>query len=463
MTARLPLAIVGGGPAGLAAAIEAARAGVRAVLFDESSHLGGRIYHPPADPGNPVDARGEALRAEATACGDRIEVRSDTAILGLWGGRDLLWSCGDRTGLVRADRLIVAPGAYDRPVPFPGWTLPGVLTAGAALTFAKHQGVRPGRRALIAGTGPLLPVVAHHLHGAGVEVRAVLEAGFPPRSPRAWLGVWREWDLLREAWTSWRRLRRAGIPLLFHHTVFAAEGDREVERAVWGPVDPRDWRPIHEAGRRAEVDLVISGFGFVPGTELTRLAGCRHRYDPSLGGWVPDVDERMETSVPGLFAAGDGIGIAGARVAVEQGRVAGISAAEQAGALTSEEADRRRAGHRARLSSLAAVRGLLDEMSWIRPGLTDLAQSGTMICRCEEVTRAEVHAAIDAGARDLAGLKMRTRLGMGACQGRQCGPCAAALLCRTLQRAPEAVGHLPPRPPARPVTVGALARMEGAT
>ena len=462
------LVIIGGGPAGIAAATEAARAGLSCTLIDEAPWLGGQIYRQPPQGFQVKDApalgkdfiRGERLRAEFDEIADRVEVLSETAVLGVWGGRELLWASGGTSGIIHAERLIIATGAYERPVPFPGWTLPGVMAAGGIQTLMKTMQVRPGRRAIVAGTGPLILGVANRLHEIGVEVVAVLEAGKPSWSPDAFVKEWSEWDFVTDMWDNWQGLRSAAIPLLGNHTVFEAHGHDEVEGASYGPVDPYDWRPLKEQVRTVEVDLVCIGFGFVPNTELTELAGCRHQYVHELGGWVPIRDVMMQTTVPGVFAVGDGAGIAGALVAVEAGRVAGITAAEQAEAISAEEAAKRRATPLTRLRQLAQVRKSLDEMSWIRPGLLHLATPETLVCRCEEIALTEVQTALDEGARDLQAVKLLTRLGMGPCQGRNCASSMGRYLCHVTGRTPEQVGRINPRPPIKPVALGALAHAE---
>ncbi len=452
----------------MAAAIEAARAGLRCTLVDEAAHLGGQIYRPPpaefriSKPGllGRDFERGERLRNEFATVADRVEVVSGAAVIGLWdNGREVVWTTGGASTTQRTDRLIVASGAYERPVPFPGWTLPGVITAGGAQTLVKTLGIRPGRRALVAGTGPLLLVVANQLHKAGVEVVAVLEAGAPSWSPAQLPKILGEWDLLRDAWQYWRGLRRANIPWLFNHTVFEARGDQRVTEASYGPVDSIDWTPQRERAIRVDVDHVVVGFGFVPNTQLTESAGCQHQYVHELGGWLPVRNEFMETTRPGLFAVGDGAGVAGSAVAVQEGRIAGITAAAQAGVIDQPEAGQRRAGPLKRLRSLTGIRRILDEMSRIRPGLTALAAPDTLVCRCEEVMLSEVTAAISHGAADLQSVKLFTRLGMGQCQGRNCAPSTAMVLSSALAYDPSSAGRINPRPPVTPVTLGALANM----
>jgi len=390
---------------------------------------------------------------------DRVEVRTGTSVLDIVDGRTVICAGPDgATEWLPARRLVLATGAYDRPVPFPGWTLPGVLTAGGAQTLLKTMRIRPGERALVSGTGPLLMVVAGQLHRAGVKVVAVLEAGGSAYTAGTLRRAWRQWGLLRDGARYRLDLARAGIPVRYHHSVFAAHGDTGVTSVTYGPVEPGDWRPVRQRERRVEVDLLVVGYGFVPSVELCELAGCRTEYVPGLGGWVPVRDPRMQTTVPGVFAVGDGAGVAGALVAVEEGRIAGIAAAEQTGPVDSALIWRRRAAEH-RLAALAPVRAALDALSVLRPGLSELATDTTLLCRCEEVTRARVREALEQGAGDLQAVKLLTRLGMGACQGRNCAPSTAALI----HGAPGAAGRINPRPPVRPVTLASLARQRGET
>jgi NADPH-dependent 2,4-dienoyl-CoA reductase/sulfur reductase-like enzyme len=451
-----PLIIVGGGKAGMAAAIETARAGLDSTLIDESPRLDGhdaRTLRADFD-------RGEHLRQEFREVADRVELRLGTSVLGISGEREVLWAGGGASGTLRAEQLVLATGKYDRPIPFPGWTLPGVMTAGGVQALLETKRLPPGRRALLAGTGLHLLRLAHRLLASGVEIVSVLEAGTPQWAAGAFP---RDWGFLHDASESREVLSRAGIPVLFGHTVFAAYGRDGVGSVSYGPVDPGDWRPQKERAKTVEADLLVVGFGFVSNTELSVLAGCRQQYLHQAGGWVPVRDRLMQTTVPGVSAVGVGAGIAGDLVAEEEGRIAGITAAERAGAMTAKGAADRRAGPLARLRSLAEVCAALDEVSRIRPGLLDLADPDTLMCPCEKVRLGEVQQALCEGACDLQAVKLLTRLGMGVCQGRSCGPSTGMFLCRAIGRTPEEVGRINPRPPVRPVTLGVLARLGGVT
>lgn len=455
-------AVVGAGPAGMAAAIELARAGVTAALYDENAAPGGQIYRePPAPMRAPADreaARGARLRAELDAAGSAVVRHGGTVVWGAFDQRTLgVWEHG-AAELVRPAVVILATGAYDRPVPIPGWTLPGVYTAGASQVLVKTQGVLPGRRVLVAGTGPLLPVVAAQLAKAGAHVVAVLEAASLPgawtRLPR----LWGAWSLVADAWRGWRDLRAAGISVRPSRTVARILGTREVEGAVTVRLDAA-WRPIPGSEATVEVDAVCLGFGLVPSIQLGVLCGAEHRYVPEAGRFVPVRSAEMETTVPGIFAAGDGAGIGGARVAVLEGRIAGIAAAVRLGALSAGEAAGRLRSHQAALRGARRVAAGLGRRTGIQDGLAELITPDTVVCRCEEVTAAEIADVLDEGAGELAEIKRMTRAGMGLCQGRMCHPSLAALLARHTGRRPEALTPLSVRPPIKPIPIDVLATL----
>jgi NADPH-dependent 2,4-dienoyl-CoA reductase/sulfur reductase-like enzyme len=466
MVTTSPLVIVGSGPAGMAAAVEAARASLTVHIYDENASPGGQIYRqapPPmrsegtASVGREAE-RGKRLRAEFEAAGDRIVLHQGATVWGVFSERTLVVWEGGRSVEVRPEVLVLATGAYDRPVPLPGWTLPGVYTAGASQLLVKTQGLRPGKRALVAGTGPLLPVVAGQLAQVGVQVLAVLEAASLRGAWRALPRAWGQWALLGDAWRYWRGLRSAAIPYRRSRTVARILGTGAVEAAVTVALDEA-WRPVPGTEQIVDVDVVCLGFGFVPSTQLSQLLDCEHRYTAELGGWVPVVSAAMETTMPGVFAVGDGAGIGGALAAALQGRIAGIAAAARLGALSPPEAAARMQPHQVSLGRLRRLREVLDGLTCVRDGLTDLITPETIVCRCEEVTAAELGEAMAEGMADLAHVKRMTRAGMGYCQGRMCGPALAGLLARRTGVSPETIGPLSIRPPVKPVPLEVMATL----
>lgn len=466
------LAIVGGGPAGMAAALVAAQAGVQVTLIDSASQLGGQYYKQPtlatALKADPHQNEGRALGAQVQAS-EMIRVQADTQVWGAFAAPEGGWLLtlqgpADVPRQLRAQTLILAPGAYDRPLAFPGWTLPGVLTAGAAQTLLKTQGQVPGQRIVLSGSGPLQLIVAAALVEAGAEVVAVLEgAAFSSlRRLRHLPAVWGQWSRLGEGLAAWRTLRQAGVPLHFGRAVVAAYGQEQVEAVEIAPLDAA-WQPLPDGRETVAADTLIVSYGFLPQTQLTRLLDCKHHYDAGEGGWVPVRDETMQTSLPGVYAVGDGAGVGGAVQARLEGEIAGWAAAQRLGKVDPQtgrvqQARLQRAWRRERRFSR-----LLQELFTPRPGLYTLAQADTLVCRCEEVSLDELRQAWAQGARTLREIKGLTRLGMGNCQGRVCGDLAAHLLigAETAPAAYEkqlaALGDLSVRPPIHPLKLSDLA------
>jgi hypothetical protein len=205
------------------------------------------------------------------------------------------------------------------------------------------------------------------------------------------------------------------------------------------------------------VDTLCVGYGFVPRTQLAQLAGCRLAYTERLGGWVPEVDGHGQTSVPGVWVAGDGGGIGGALMAELGGTLAGLAVARQLGAIDQAAFDRRQKPVARELARLGRFRAALNRLAPLRPGFDTLAAADTVVCRCEEVTRAEVETGIAAGGTDIRTLKVMTRLGMGPCQGMMCWPAAARFVAARTCRPTAAAGSLSVRPPVGLVSVGDLA------
>jgi NADPH-dependent 2,4-dienoyl-CoA reductase/sulfur reductase-like enzyme len=391
--------------------------------------------------------RGRELIEAAERSGARLLL--STSCVSVRGTEAVLVAEGEHARTVSAGHVLLAPGAHDRPVVFPGWTLPGVLTAGAAQTLVKTQRVSPGERVLFAGSGPLALAFPAQLHHYGVNVVSALEAGPPPR-PRDLLRIGaaarRNAGLLRDALGYRAELLRGGVPLRYRRIVVRAEGRERVEAVVHAAVDA-DWRVVRGTEERLEVDTLCIGYGFFPSVELLRLAGCELRYDEDLGGPVAVVDEWMRTTVPGISAAGDGTGVAGSHVAIDEGRLAALG-------LVRDEA--RAAPIRRRLAQKRRFQRALLRMHRVGAGVYELATPDTVVCRCEDVTRAELERAIDASA-DVNVVKGFTRATMGLCQGRNCQRQIAALIAARHGREIGDLAHATARAPVRPVPLAAVA------
>jgi hydrogen cyanide synthase HcnB len=452
--------IVGAGPAGMAAAIAMGEAGLRPTIIDENPTIGGQIFrqkpkafrHGPDASSSPAAQRGAALRQRFEQLHDQFELMTDTTVWGIFKHNQIAIIRGGSWQIIEAQQLVLAPGAYEYVCPFPGWTLPGVMTPGAAQSMVKTMKVRPGRRVLVAGSGPFLLVVANQLHAAGVEVAGVVEAVQPLGALRHAAGLLVEPGLLREGVNYRRSLKRAGVPVEWGHVVVRADGDQELTTVTIAPCDRR-WRADHDRRRTLEVDTLCVGYGFVPRTDLAQLAGCELQWSGTLGGWVPQVDEQFETSVAGVWAAGDGGGVAGAAVAALEGSIVGLAVARRLERLGVREFENLRAPLVGRLTRSGRFRAALDRIYRIGEGLGELAEPDTIVCRCEELTCKQVDTGIDSGGTDIRSLKVMTRLGMGPCQGRMCWPATARMIaCRT-GKPMEKIGPRSVRPPIAPLAI----------
>ncbi len=473
--------VIGAGPAGLAAAEAAAAAGLSVVVIDERSAPGGQYFKPVAASHTQTGAASDGQFAAGAALVERVHalgVRFYTQCT-VWDARAL--GAGDVTGdqgitvhardpegvlEVSALRVVVATGAYEKAWAVPGWTLPGVMNTGAAQTLARAYQVAPGRRVLVAGNGPLNLQMAADLACHGVKVVAVAEAARSPlRAP--WKDLLamarRRPDLLRAGIGYLAALRRHGVPVLHGHVLARVEGEGRAERAVLAAVR-RDGalRGAHPRGETAfDVDVVCTGYGFAPSTEITRLLGCRHEVD-ARQALVAARDRNMRTSIASVFVAGDAGGPWGAHAALHQGRLAGLAAARD---LAGEDAERQ-------AQAQVAAAGLERETAFQRSlwrafaapeCASSLARDDTLLCRCEGVAFGPVRAEIAGGAKDLASIKRATRCGMGHCQGRYCSPAIVRLLAEAGAAAPTEATWFRVQAPLRPQPMDALARTQAGT
>ncbi|MEV6234962.1 FAD/NAD(P)-binding oxidoreductase [Saccharopolyspora shandongensis] len=459
----MSVVVVGGGPAGMNAAAQAARAGAEVVLIDSSERLGGQFHR--QLPEQFAARRPEriqhdwrsfrALQDEVLA-NPLITHLPDSTVWSLEPDRWLNVQSGPadapgrRLAALRADALVLATGAHDRVLPFPGWDLPGVFSAGAAQAMAKGQRIAVGHRVLVAGTGPFLLPVAESLLDVGAEVVGVLEAG----NPAAWLrqsaAAAGQLGKLREL--AGYAARFAGrVPYRTRTAVIAAHGDDCVREVVTSKVDS-DWRPIPGTERRFEVDAVCVGHGFVPQLELALAARCR-----IVDGFV-EVDAAQRTSTPGVFAAGEATGIGGAELAAAEGVVAGLAAAVHVGAATWNQVETQA---RQALMKVRSGRKFAQALARAHPigsAWPEWLEPDTLVCRCEEVPYRELEAAVQQRAAHSArSLKLLCRVGLGPCQGRICGQNATDLAARLLGEPlpdPETPAR---RPIAAPIRLADLA------
>ena len=338
---KTDVAIVGAGSAGLSAAYQAASAGAKVLVIDENRLPGGQLFkqihkffgsraHRAGTRGYMI---GRELLEQVQASG--AEVWLDALVYGMQKDRSLGVIRNGKHVIVEAKAVIVATGAKENYMAFPGSTLPGVMGAGAAQTMINVNRVLPGERILMLGSGNVGLIVSYQLMQAGADVAALVEGAPKIGGYGVHAG----------------KIRRAGVPIFLSHTIKAVTGDGKVEHVEIVEVDSR-WNPIPGTEKGFDVDTVCLAVGLNPMTELLWMAGCGFCFIPAFGGHVPMHDESMQTTVPGLYVAGDVTGVEEASSAMEEGNLAGVSAAEALGCLTAEEAAVKKAEIQERLDTL---------------------------------------------------------------------------------------------------------------
>lgn len=452
---EIPLLILGAGPAGLAAATEARAQGIAFLWLDENQAAGGQVhravggfYRP--SPGAPGAAQAREGLALIQAAGTRgAECRFGATLWAIQEDGVVSWSEAGVAQQARASVLLLAPGATERPMPIPGWTLPGVMGVGAAQILMKSAGLLPEGQVWLAGQGPLLWLYAAQMLDKGVQPAGILDLsppGIPWRAAAHLPMALRAPGYLAQGLGWIWRIRRAGIPVIRAREL-AAQGTDRLTGIV---VD----------GREYPADLLLLHDGVVPNTQITRaLPGCAHIWDRSQAAFRPILDGWGNTSLDGLLVAGDGGGIGGARAAALSGRIAALEAARWLGLLTVEQRDALAGPLLHQRAAELSPRGLLDAL--FPPLPMARVADGTLVCRCEEVSAGRVRAAVALGAQGPNQLKAFLRAGMGACQGRVCGPAVHALMAEARGVAPDELEPLRTRFPTKPITVGELAGLAG--
>ncbi|SAK80629.1 NAD(P)/FAD-dependent oxidoreductase [Caballeronia ptereochthonis] len=465
MRLKCDLLIVGAGPAGMSAAIEARAAGLEVVVADEGEAPGGQIYRnatqsPLADAHVLGDdyLAGRALIGRFAASGAKhlarcvvwqiaFENRQVIAML----TRSLHGEQGGGTLEVAARAVLVATGAQERPWPVPGWTLPGVMGIGAAQTLLKSAGLAPSNEAVLAGCGPLLWLFASQLLNSGRGVRAIIDTTPPdawraalPHALPALAGA----DYLLKGVRMMRAVKRAGIAVHRGASAFSIEGEGRAERVRF--VDG------HGAPQSIDTPLVLLHQGVIPSTQLPRSLGCAHEWDASSACWRPRTDARGRSSLDHVWIAGDGAGIGGAKAAAHAGSLAALDIARELGVLDAPSRDARSRPALRALKRHLAVRPLLDAL-YTPPAALRRPADDVTVCRCEEISAGEIRRIASLGCQGPNQMKAFSRCGMGPCQGRWCGTTVSELIAQVQNRTVGEVGYYRIRAPIKPVTVEEIA------
>lgn len=451
------LIVIGCGPAGMSAAITATAAGLRTIVLDEQPRPGGQIYRN-VTAAAPTIARllgtdyqyGRSLAERFAQSG--AEVFHSTLVWDV--AKDLTVTC-DRAGRsfqVRAPQLIAASGAIERASPVPGWTLPGVLNAGAAQIALKSAAIVPAGPVILAGGGPLLLLVACQLIDAGASIAAVVETSPAANRlsalshlPRA-LGATK---MLLKGLSMLRKLRKAGVPMYAEARDLRVEGHERASGLSF---------TVRGVLRHIEANAVLLHHGVVPNTQISRLLRVDHDWNETQLAWQPRTDEFGETSLAGFRIAGDGANIAGALAAEARGALVALGAAFALGKVEANQRDTLAEPWRRRHAQQLRIRTFLDTL-YRPPEWVSNPSDETIVCRCEEVTAGKVREMAALGCLGPNQTKFFSRCGMGPCQGRTCGVAVTQILARALNKTPDEVGAYRVRAPLKPIPLASIAKL----
>jgi NADPH-dependent 2,4-dienoyl-CoA reductase/sulfur reductase-like enzyme len=452
------IGIIGAGPAGLAAADLLAEAGCEVTLLDEQPAAGGQIYRGIASAGpERLRVLGEDYAAGRKLLGTLerpgVTFLSGATVWEVTRERRIFCSAGGATQSLAARRVIVCAGATERPMPFPGWTLPGVMTVGAGQILLKTSGLLPPEPLVLAGSGPLLYLLAAQYLAAGQAISAIVETtpGANWRRSLSHLpGALMGHRYLRKGLSLLARIRRAGVAHFRGATGLRAEGAGRVEALSFTA-----------RGRtlRLPCAALLIHTGVVPNLQITRSLNLAHDWDALPQCWQPRLDGWGGTGIDGIHVAGDGGGIAGAEAAVHSGRLAALGCLAALDRIGPEDRDRRAAAERRALTAHLRARPFLDALYTPAPEFLDPPDE-TIVCRCEEVTAGTIREFAHLGCLGPNQAKAFGRPGMGPCQGRYCGLTVSAVIAARRGVSIDEVGYFRIRPPLKPITLGELAAMD---
>lgn len=448
------LIVIGAGPAGLSAALEATRHGLSVAVLDEQGSPGGQIYRNIRQ----ADARsrrvlgddygaGAALVAKFLQCGARY--LANAAIWQVTPQRQVHYLIDGRAEILHGRHVLIATGAFERPMPIPGWTLPGVMTAGAGQILLKSAALVPQGPVVLAGCGPLLYLLAVQYLRAGIAIEALVDTSGRGDLRRAWRnvpGALRGWRDLLKGGQLLVELKRAGV----RH--FREARDLQIEGTARASA-----LSFASGGRRRTLpaSLILLHQGVVPNTQISWSLRLEHDWSEQQLCWIARRDSQGETSLPGIFIAGDGGAIGGAQVALLEGRLAGLAIAASAGKIDALQLQRLAAPYRKALVRQRAARPLIDAL--YRPQQQNrIPADEVIVCRCEEVSAGAIRQHVALGCLGPNQAKAFGRCGMGPCQGRLCGLSVTEIIAEQRNVPAAEVGYYRIRSPLKPITLAQL-------
>ncbi|SEG18979.1 NAD(P)/FAD-dependent oxidoreductase [Vibrio hangzhouensis] len=453
---NVDVCIIGAGPAGMSAAVRSAKAGASVVVIDEQPNPGGQIYRSLKETGHPnghIFGPDYQRGAELVRAFNQANITHITQAT-LWrvdSDNRVYWSQNGAARKIAAKQIIIATGAIERPFPFVGWTLPGVMTAGAVQILMKTSGLVPNK-AVLVGTGPLVYLLAAQMIDAGAPPQAIVDtqkADSYIKAIRYASGALKGRQVLFKGLKLLAKLRKAGIKRYTSASDIVADGNGKVE-----------WLTFISQGRKTslETQSVLAHVGVVPNVQLTRAMGLEHHWDALQMCWLPTLDTNNLSSRNGVYVAGDGGGIGGAVVAERQGELVAVNALISLGIVKSSQVASEAEALKTAINNDMAVRPFLDAL-YAPPKQALVPSDETIVCRCEEVTAGKIRQHAAKGVHGINQIKAYTRCGMGPCQGRYCGTTVAHIIQDETGLPMEKVGYYRLRNPIKPLKLGELASL----
>jgi NADPH-dependent 2,4-dienoyl-CoA reductase/sulfur reductase-like enzyme len=450
------IAIIGGGPAGLSAAIQASKQGADVLLLDEQASVGGQIYRSIE---HQSDKHTQLLGPDyqygkQLVLGFRqsnVKYIPESRVWSINSKREIAFTHPDGTQVILAKKIIIASGAMERPMPFTGWTLPGVMNAGAGQVLFKAHKILPSEDVVLAGSGPLLLLLAWQYLRAGLKVQALLD--LTPMSnhfsavkylPRAFLAH----KYLRKGLGYEWALKRAGVNIVRNVSELRAIGDGKLQSAEYS---------VKGQKQQLSTEHLLVHFGVIPVNQLSQVAGCQHHWDDSQQCWRPNTDEWGQSSLTGIYITGDGASIAGGKSAEYAGHLAALHSLGELGILNQDKRDNMAQPYQRMLNADQRIRPFLEAYFRLPKAILEINDQQTIVCRCEEVTAGQIRQAVEDGHTDNNQVKFLTRCGMGPCQGRQCSPSVGHIVASITGENIQQSGYYRVRPPVNTLSLQELA------
>jgi len=452
--------IVGSGFSGIAAANRLIGNGLSILLVDENLHIGGQLLRKlPEKLGLDKNYRPDYVKRigngfiEGIKSGE-IDILNNSSVIGIYDNKEILIEIEkERIRSIDFDAILFATGARERYLPFKGWTLPGVFSAGMAQVLMKSSGVLPSKNVVVGGSGLFLFSAAYEFIKNGAKVRAVMESTGVSGKIKLLPVLLHNFSKITEGIRYVGKIGLAGVPIKFNRRIIEARGRESLEEVVIGKTDS-EGKIVIGSEKIVETDGFAYSYGFVPNVELPNLAGCKLSFDKDLGGWIVNVNDNMESGISGVYCAGEVTGVGGALKSINEGLTASISILElfDKGNEFKEEKKKliKKRKHHLNFAKL------FNSLYGIRKSEISEIPDETIICRCEDVKMGDIRKAVKDGFTSPGALKISLRTGMGNCQGRTCGPLIYDIFSELFLPEDNHFTIFSKRPPVKPVKIGVL-------